>query len=632
MQTTTGASGGVLVENTWSNPAASGNRTYRNFVGVGASNQMALSFLQGVKGSCWSAINEKFQTSPFKNSILTPPEPGVAPALPTSALHNGTLTMDQVFKGDSSPSDSCTFSQFAPLSDVKSPWPPGKWPSGYDPANTKGIDFNPANGLRGEFGGFAGGPGTKGWAPNLGQAKTFINTNDGKTVSNVWIGTDPEDNSPALVLDYWATKSNGSWVISDLGGIVSSKKFASGRYEVVAKVDDMPSLIWAIWTFRAQWKASPYMSSCSALGPSTNCTVCTACGGDEKWCGDKTNVTCKNAGVDCSKSDSVMWNAAHSVDPLFLTTADCAEADLLGGMPASQYMNHEIDIEIPSNAPQVIDPTKPLGKKQSTEGGYTSNTMNMNAYRWTNSGGSGSYENLFAVRGKLSDGSAKPSDDEKFIGDGKYHSYAFEWHTGGDSIKPIVSFYFDGDYVGSTDAFVPNLASRLWIGQWHHSPSKGISPWAGLIDTATLEQRLEAKAPGTVSKDGTKVLYARTYIKSIKITPYNEPNDMSFDGAQDQPNQSAAYSKFPSCCRLATSSFHASSAGVDATPNPEFGQCVPFGYKQAPTGPTPHYPDTPRSLGTCDDGTSPTSQTFIPFYSTKDAKSLGLIGSIPDNS
>jgi len=628
MVTKTGTGGGVLVENTWTNPAASGVRSYRNFVGVDSSDQMALSFLEGVKGSCWSAINEKFTSSPFKDAVLTPPEPGVAPALPSSALaSDGTLTTDQIFNGvESTGADSCLFSQFVPVSNLKSPWGPGKWPSGYDPSDTTGINFDPSNGLKGEFGGFAAGPGTKGWAPNLGQGKSFVKTNDGKTVGNVWLGKDATEGNDALILDYWATKKNGVWSLPIMGGLVSSKKFASGRYEVVAKVDDMPGLIWAIWTFRAQWKASPYLSSCTALGPSTTCDVCTSCGGDKTWCSNKTNTTCQDAHVDCNKSESVKWDAAHSGDPLFLTTNDCDAAGLLGGMPSAQYLNHEIDIEIPSNAPQVIDVSTARGKAQSTKGGYTSNTMNMNAYRWTNSGGSGSYENLFAVKGELSDGTSKPSDDEKFIGDGKYHSYAFEWHTGGPGIKPIVSFYFDGDYVGSTDAFVPNLASRLWIGQWHHPPNNhGLSPWAGPLDSAALEATLAANAPGTVSSDKTHVLYARTYIKSIKITPYNEANDASFDGAQDQPNQNAAYSKFPSCCRLATQPFKATGLDMSFTPNPEFGQCVPYGYKKAPT-------KEPRSLGSCDDGSAPTSQTFIPYYSTSDAKALGMMGMVPQVS
>lgn len=628
MVTTTATEGGVLVENNWANPQATGVRTFRNFVGTDSSSQMALTFLEGTKGSCWSAFNSIVQSSPFKDSILVPPEPGVAPALPSTALaSDGTLTTDQVFGGaPSTGADACFSSQFAPLSNLKSPWPssgPNQWPSGYSEGGD-GIDFDASKGLKGEFGGMSGGPGTKGWSPNLGQGKVQVFTNDGKTLSNVWLGKDPSDGSDALVLDYWATKKNGVWTLPIAGGLISSKKFASGRYEIVAKVDDQPGLIWAIWTFRAQWKASPFLKGCTELGSSTDCTVCSSCGGDAQWCANKTNKVCKDAGVDCSKSDRVKWDPSRSQDPLFLTSDACEGASLLGGMPSAQYPNHEIDIEIPSNAGVVIDPTTKRGQNQTKEGGWTSNTMNMNAYRWTNSGGSGSYENLFAVRGQLSDGTSKPSDDEKFIGDGKYHSYAFEWHTGGPDTKPIVSFYFDGDYVGSTDAFVPNLASRLWVGQWVHAPNAhGESPWAGPLDTDKLEAILAANAPGTVSKDGTHVLYARTYIKGIKISPYHEPNDRSFDGAMDQPNQNAAYSKFPSCCRLATEPFTASSLSKTITPNPTYGQCVPYGYKQSPT-------TNPRSLGTCDDGSAPASQTFIPFYSSTDPKDLGLMGMIPD--
>lgn len=98
---------------------------------------------------------------------------------------------------------------------------------------------------------------------------------------------------------------------------------------------------------------------------------------------------------------------------------------------------------------------------------------------------------------------------------------------------------------------------------------------------------------------------------------------MVFDSATDQPNRSAAYSKFPSCCRLATTPFKSSNLNKTFTPNKTFGKCVPFGYQQHPN-------NNPRSAGTCDDNSTPVSQTFIPFYSSTDPKDLAMIGTVPD--
>jgi len=83
--------------------------------------------------------------------------------------------------------------------------------------------------------------------------------------------------------------------------------------------------------------------------------------------------------------------------------------------------------------------------------------MNLNAYRYTNSDGEGpAYANL-CVRA--------PGYD--FV-DEDYHTYTFEWHTGdnSDSCEPHINFYFDGDYIGSVNVFVPTRGVRLVMGIW----------------------------------------------------------------------------------------------------------------------------------------------------------------------
>jgi len=81
--------------------------------------------------------------------------------------------------------------------------------------------------------------------------------------------------------------------------------------------------------------------------------------------------------------------------------------------------------------------------------------------------------------------------------DGKFHTWGFEWHTGGKSIEPCVTFYLDGKIIRTIKTHVPIDAGRLWAGLWF--PRN----WAGKPDFET--QKLE--------------------IDWIRITPFNEPGD-----------------------------------------------------------------------------------------------------------
>ena len=84
--------------------------------------------------------------------------------------------------------------------------------------------------------------------------------------------------------------------------------------------------------------------------------------------------------------------------------------------------------------------------------------MNLNAYRYTNSDGEGpAYANL-CVQAPLG---------TQFV-DNSYHKYTVEWHTGDgtDSCKPHINFYFDDQYIGSVNVFVPTRGVRLVAGIW----------------------------------------------------------------------------------------------------------------------------------------------------------------------
>ena len=87
--------------------------------------------------------------------------------------------------------------------------------------------------------------------------------------------------------------------------------------------------------------------------------------------------------------------------------------------------------------------------------------------------------------------------------DGKFHTWRFDWHTGGQEgktgqvIDPRVEFYLDGRLLRTITTTVPVDAGHFWIGLWF--PNK----WAGNpdFDIETLE------------------------VDWVRITPFNEPGD-----------------------------------------------------------------------------------------------------------
>ncbi|MCR4760963.1 MAG: family 16 glycosylhydrolase [Oscillospiraceae bacterium] len=81
--------------------------------------------------------------------------------------------------------------------------------------------------------------------------------------------------------------------------------------------------------------------------------------------------------------------------------------------------------------------------------------------------------------------------------DGQFHNYRFDWHTGSDTEKPRVDFYFDDELLYTNEAFIPTNESRFWLGLWFPNG------WAGRpdFDTAVFE------------------------IDWAKITPFHEPGD-----------------------------------------------------------------------------------------------------------
>lgn len=164
-------------------------------------------------------------------------------------------------------------------------------------------------------------------------------------------------------------------------------------------------------------------------------------------------------------------------------------------------MNHEIDIEIPTNSPQLDWKTQ-----------MTWDTMNCNT--WLNDinnydQNTGAYYSQVAVKNPNGNFiSSEPEGSDKK----DYHWYTLDWKVdpGGDLSKNYVAFYFDDPFdpagnthIGSfsdvlptqprgtplfkTNRFIPTRSGRLnfgpWMAWWGYGAKSGLSP---NFDTAKI--------------------------------------------------------------------------------------------------------------------------------------------------
>ncbi|MCX7013313.1 MAG: glycoside hydrolase family 16 protein [Candidatus Sumerlaeota bacterium] len=97
------------------------------------------------------------------------------------------------------------------------------------------------------------------------------------------------------------------------------------------------------------------------------------------------------------------------------------------------------------------------------------------------------------------------------VNDGEFHTYRFDWHTGGDGMAPKVDFFLDDQPLLTTSTHVPSIAGHFWIGVWFPKD------WAGQpdFDTETLE------------------------IDWTRITPFHEPNDQF----TEEPDSSTGFGR-----------------------------------------------------------------------------------------
>ena len=389
---------------------------------------------------------------------------------------------------------------------------PGRVPDGTAPGlrpdGTLDIDFS--QGLAGELG-----------VPQIGSkgAMSHRRKKAGSWHNEIAIVKDPEHPEEGNVarLDSYVknigTAEEPVWVGGPLGGLVTTRMYASAKYEVRAKVPKATGYVWALWTF---WGGVDVLSDVRV--PEECSKFEDLAPGDKYSC-----ATCRDT-------------YPTSASPFFVNQE--TEPGIFLPQMGKQILNHEIDIEIPANAPQStkdgiggdINTTWKVPDKY--------NTLNMNNYRWTNGAGTGTYSNMFTVH------------DKPLQGDGKYHNYRFDWHTGGKDKtgkfqRARVDFYFDDEFIGSNDLMVPSGASRYWILLWPHGSGGpgGSGSWNGRIswwrDPATGQLHPNRDALGQplpATPSNGLALYASTWVSRVLIEPFYEENDRVFPTAFDQPH------------------------------------------------------------------------------------------------
>ena len=296
------------------------------------------------------------------------------------------------------------------------------------------------------------------------------------------------------------------WEPGPMGSLVTTRYFASGSYEIRAKVPKASGFMWAYWVYQ---------------------------GGANVWSDRKTPEEC---GV---------WNDAEIEAGQEYSCRTCEDTYPSGKSPmwipedappgsyipiqGRQILASEVDVEIPASAPQTSCAIEGFAYGHYA---YKYHTMNINNNRWANKNGHGTFSNMWLAA------------DRELIGDGKYHNYRFDWHTGGPGEPMRVDHFIDGQYVGTNDLVTPAVAARLYIALRSHPMSSynGNGQWNGNIGlwrdptTGTIHNNRDAwgnRLP-EVNHNET-ALYASTYISRVSITPFYEEGDVYMPNALDQP-------------------------------------------------------------------------------------------------
>ena len=89
------------------------------------------------------------------------------------------------------------------------------------------------------------------------------------------------------------------------------------------------------------------------------------------------------------------------------------------------------------------------------------NTANLNNYIYTQNSGTGPAYSNMCVRGTNVEESGNLGSPFLFMGDGKYHNYTIDWHSGSSTMPGNVNFYIDGVYLGKKRSLLSSSSLSL---------------------------------------------------------------------------------------------------------------------------------------------------------------------------
>ena len=289
------------------------------------------------------------------------------------------------------------------------------------------------------------------------------------------------------------TRLEPDYLGATIGALVTTRKFASGSYEVRAKVPKANGFIWAFWVYHGgadSWADRRIDEECAIWQD----TVPAGAPKGVKTCGDVWPTSSSPFWIDASTTPG-------------------------GNIPPSlkQIPTHQINVEVPPNYPQTCTVCGPQGRRVPVAEKY--NSMSINNHLYSTDSGLGTEANIWLAASK------------DLIGDGKYHDYRFDWHTADENGKMHVDHYVDGVYVGSNDMMVPFAAGRLWIALRYYDDSQRYNSglWNGLFGAGS-HLPLDFQKP-----IGSLQLYEQAYVSSVRITPFYEEGDITLPSPLDQP-------------------------------------------------------------------------------------------------
>jgi len=206
--------------------------------------------------------------------------------------------------------------------------------------------------------------------------------------------------------------------------VATANQFGPGKYSVLARVPKTSwdatggrGYVFAMWTFAYSENYNDYKSPPAGYGFGNNLAMHDS--------DPPTNVNGKTPPALPSSQQGSQNDGWFSI------------------------INHEIDIEIPANSPQLAG---------TWQDDLTWGTMNCNT--WLSDIDVYSGTDPYYTQAMVS--------KESFISEsGEFHLYEFEWYVNPDNpSESKVTWSFDGEEVYSTTRFVPFYAGRLVVGPW----------------------------------------------------------------------------------------------------------------------------------------------------------------------